>query len=136
MTGAVVDRVRASAAASPLRLSCDHGGRWTLSEGNGAVRAFPGFEAALDGARHAGRRTVEIWQGGEYICCLSPGELQRDAAPIRTGPSRPPGKTFTTVERYANHGARIMMATAGPVFWLALLFAVIAASFGWRLVQF
>ena len=134
MTGAAIGRTRSLAGAAPIRLSCDRGGTWTVSEADGAVRAFPGFEAALDSARHAGRKAaIEIWQGGEYICCLSPSERADDAAPIGTGPGHPPRKVFATLERYANHGARIMMATAGPVFWLAIAFAVVAASLGWRL---
>lgn len=38
-------------------------------------------------------------------------------------------------ERHANRIAQLLMATAGPLFWLALLVVMIAASLGWQLLR-
>jgi hypothetical protein len=40
---------------------------------------------------------------------------------------------FASAERYANRVAEVIFATAGPLFWLALMFVAVAASLGWRL---
>jgi len=45
----------------------------------------------------------------------------------------PQGRLLTTVERQANRAAQILLTTAGPLFWLALVVVAISASLGWRL---
>ena len=47
-----------------------------------------------------------------------------------------PGPWLMIAERYANRAARALMATAGPLFWMALVFIAVAASLGWRLLFF
>lgn len=36
-------------------------------------------------------------------------------------------------ERHANRAARVLLAAAGPLFWMVLVLAI-AASLGWRLL--
>ena len=119
-----------------VRLSRNASGNWTLSTPNRTRSEFADFNAALRTARklpEAKDATIEVWQGGEYICCL----------PSDEGPSRAPPYTeeiaglhaprFSTAERHANRAAQMMLPIAGFLFWLALLVLVFAASFGWRL---
>ena len=74
MTAAVETRpTRPAFASRRVLLTCDDGsGGWTLSCGDPA-RRFPDINTALDCARRSGEvktATIEIWQGGEYICCV------------------------------------------------------------------
>ena len=113
-----------------ISLSCDDSGRWTLAGHDSPACQFPDFEVALDEARQAPdaqRATIEVWRAHEYICCLPPGTL------IRTAPIGSKGRFFASAERYANRVAEVIFATAGPLFWLALMFVAVAASLGWRL---
>jgi len=113
-------------------LSCDDGCHWMLCGQDAIVREFACFEEALDGARRShssGTGTVEIWQSGEYICCLPLNKWQPND-PLHGSGLRGPARTAT--ERYANRVAEIIFATAGPLFWLALVFVAVAASLGWR----
>jgi hypothetical protein len=131
-----VSPARRKAVAPRARLSCDDSGHWTLSGLDSPARQFPDFDAAIASARHvpgANTATIEVWQGGEYICCLpSEGPSSRgvahDAAPIDAE-----GRAATSAERYANRVAQALMATAGLLFWLALMVVALAASLGWRL---
>jgi hypothetical protein len=115
-------------------LSCDDSGHWML-HGNGAVaREFSNFDEALDSARRSLRPTtgtVEVWQSGEYICCLPLDRWRPSNSSYGAGRGRP---ARTATERYANRVAEIIFATAGPLFWLALVFVAVAASLGWRLL--
>jgi hypothetical protein len=123
-------------SAPHVRLSRNGSGKWTLSGPTYARSEFADFNAALRIARQLPESkdsTIEVWQGGEYICCL----------PSHEGPSRAPPYTadiaglhaprFSTVERQANRVAQILLPVAGFLFWLALLVLTLAASFGWRL---
>ena len=107
------------------------GGNWTLSGPNSGRSEFADFNAALRNARErpgSKSATIEIWQGGEYICCLPPQEWPAgDLAPDSAAPR------FAAVDLRANHVARFMMPVVGAVFWLALLAFALAASLGWRL---
>jgi hypothetical protein len=115
-------------------LSCDDSGHWMLHGYGSVAREFSSFDEAIDSARRFPRPTtgtVEVWQCGEYICCLPldrwrPGNSSRGAG--RQGPAP------TATERHANRVAEMIFATAGPLFWLALVFVALAASLGWRLL--
>jgi hypothetical protein len=109
-------------------LSCDRSGSWMVSETGRTVRQFPCFEAALGSARETSRSAIiEVWQGGEYICCL-PSEVR----PTQFSPLDSPNSAFPTVERHANRVAQTLYAVLGPLFWLALMILALAASLGWR----
>jgi hypothetical protein len=115
-----------------FRLSHDKAG-WTLFQPDGRTQQFDSIEAGIDGAREfptARTVSIDVWQDGEYICCLPP-EQWSHAAHATTAPREPP--LFPTAERYAHRFARVMMGVAGPVFWVAMVAAVLAASLGWRL---
>ena len=115
-----------------FRLSHDKGG-WTLLRPDGDARQFDTFEAGIDSVREAVRAPqtpIDIWQEGEYICCLS---LDQWSQPARTAPVAPAKPLFPRTERVANRAARIVMAVAGPFFWAVLILAVVAASLGWKL---
>ena len=137
MTGQVLQRPRATRrqSASSVRLCRDASGNWTLSGANRTRSEFTDFNAALRTARklpEAKDAPIEVWQGGEYICCL----------PSDEGPSRAPPYTediaglhaprFSTAERQANRLAQILLPVAGFLFWLTLFGLAFAASFGWR----
>jgi hypothetical protein len=127
-------RPRSKTGAAATRLSCDAGGNWSLIADEEPVRRFTDFEAALEGAHDAPglkAATIEVWQGGEYICCLPLKERARPANWIEVGPTR--SKRATSTEYYANRAARIVFAIMGPIFWLALMVVALAASMGWRL---
>ena len=91
MTVDVVETSPAPSTAATRRvlLSRDDSGGWTLSgQGSPACR-FPDLETALDSARHAPvsrLATIEVWQGGEYICCLPPEEWPDRGAAITAAP--------------------------------------------------
>jgi hypothetical protein len=124
------------APARPVLLVGDDRGSWTLSGQDNRARRFADFEAALDSARHVPNSqtsTIEVWQSGEYICCLPPEEWPHPEASVHAAPASEES-AFPTAERYANRAAQLLMATAGPLFWLALMVVTLAASLGWRLI--
>jgi hypothetical protein len=128
-------RGRATAAARRVLLSRDDSGGWTLSGLNRPACRFADFDAALERARDvqdAQAATIEVWQDGEYICCLQPeGRL---GASSLAAPSVARRRPATVAERRANRAAQFLMATAGPLFWLALMLVAVAASLGWRML--
>jgi hypothetical protein len=129
-------RARYEAATPRVRLSGDACGHWTLAGSDSRAREFTDFETALDSARHvpgSETATIEIWQGGEYICCLQPEDRPYRGAAIHTARIASETRAFTATERYANRAAQVLMAIAGPLFWIALLVITLAASLGWRL---
>jgi hypothetical protein len=115
-------KARPKTFAPRVLLSCDARG-CTLS-GLDADRRFRDLETALACARRDAKdATVEVWQGGQYICCVAP-RLPRslpEAMPL-----------FPTAERYANLAAKVILTSAGPFFWAALIVATIAGTLGWR----
>ncbi len=138
MTAASLEtrRARYKAAAPRVRLSGDAGGHWTLAGSDSLARQFTDFETALDSARHvpgSETATIEVWQGGEYICCLQAEERPHRGASVHTAPIASERRGVTAAERYANRAAQVLMAAAGPLFWVALLVITLAASLGWRL---
>jgi hypothetical protein len=128
-------RARPETAASRVRLNHDDSG-WTLS-GPNISRQFPDLETALDCARRSpGRKaaTIEIWHGGQYICCVPLDVSPHRWAAISADSHRArPHPLVANAERYANRAGQVVFAAAGPLFWLALVLAVLAASLGWRL---
>jgi hypothetical protein len=116
-------------------LRCDDKG-CTLSASD-SERRFPDLQTALDCARRSRdteAATIEVWQGGQYICCMAPRSWQRKAADSSARPRLISDSVLIAAERHTNRAARVLMATAGPLFWLALLVVVTAASLGWRLL--
>jgi hypothetical protein len=114
---------------------CDDKG-CTLS-GLGLERRFPDVQTALDSAsqaRDSKESTIEIWQGDEYICCVTPRSWERSEMhfPSISAPALVSDARLAVAERCANRIARVILATAGPIFWLALLLGVIAGSLGWQ----
>jgi hypothetical protein len=125
------------AATGRVLLRCDGTGCTLFSPDT--VLRFPDLQTALDcarGSRDPEAATIEVWQEGEYICCMAPRSGQQSAAdfPSGAGPRLVPDSILIAAERHANRAARILMATAGPLFWLALLLVIVAASLGWRLL--
>lgn len=116
-----------------LCLHGDDDGSWTLTGSGEADCRFTDFDAALDSARHVPGRdeaTIEIWQGGEYVCC----------APRKAGWPPPDnevaglhGPRLAVVDRVANRAAEFLLPVVGYGFWLAILIIAMAASLGWRL---
>ncbi len=103
-------------------------------------RRFPDVRTAIDCVRQSremGAATIEIWQDGEYICCVTPLLSPRGQADIanNSAPWLVSDAGLAAAERYANRIAQILVATAGPLFWLALLAVLIAASLGWHLLR-
>jgi hypothetical protein len=126
-------RVRAKTADPHFTLSHDKAG-WTLVQPDGHARQFDSFEAGVDGAREflaPETVSIDVWQDGQYICCLPPEQWPHRAHVIAVPSERP---LFPVAERYANRVARVIMGVAGPVFWVAMVAAVVAASLGWRLL--
>jgi hypothetical protein len=120
-----------------VRLYCDDNG-CTLS-GAGSEQRFPDVQTALDcagQARDTLESTIEIWQGGQYICCVAPRSWERSNAdfPRLYAPRLGSDAGIAGLERCANRIAQILMATAGPMFWLALLLGVTASILGWQLL--
>jgi hypothetical protein len=135
MTIHVLERrpTRRPASSPHFTLSHDEDG-WTLFQPDGCTRQFASLEAGIDGAREFPAPqtvSIDVWQDGEYICCLPPEQWSHVAPATAAAPQSP---LFPTAERYANRFARVMMAVAGPVFWVAMVAAVLAASLGWRLL--
>lgn len=127
---------RSELASSRIVLSCGQSGSWKLTAAQ-LCRDFADFDAALNCARQlpgAKSALIEVWQQGEYICCLPP----QPAASSQASPGRwsaPRSRLFSAAEHCASRAGGALYATAGPVFWLALVAAVVAASLGWRLTQ-
>jgi hypothetical protein len=114
-----------------FRLSHDENG-WTLSEPDGRTRRFDTFEAGIGGAREAApalKMPIDVWERGQYICCLPPEQWARSAHPAAPSPK----PLFSVTERLANRIARVLMPVAGMFFWLVLVAITLAASLGWRL---
>jgi len=133
MTMHVLERrpTRRQTVSPHFTLSHDEDG-WTLFQPDGRSRQFGSFEAGIDGAREfpaAPKVSIDVWQDGEYICCL-PQEQWSQAAPAAA--AAPQSSLSLKAERYANRFARVTMEIAGPVFWVAMVAAVLAASLGWR----
>jgi hypothetical protein len=128
---------RSERVATRVRLSRDDTG-WTLS-GPKIDRQFPDLETALDCARRSPdmkAATIEIWQGGQYICCV-PLDASRHRRASIPGADRYRARlhpVLAIAERYANRAAQVVFAAAGPLFWLVLILAALAASLGWRLL--
>ena len=119
-----------------VRLSGDDRGDWVLSGQGNSVRRFTDFGTGLDTVRcgqGTQNATIEVWQDGEYICCLPPEEHSYRGAAASYGLVAPRGRVMTATERYANRAAEVLLVTAGPLFWTALVILVLAASLGWRL---
>ena len=123
---------RRSAPAHPhFTLSHDDAG-WTLLRPDGCARQFGTFEAGIDGARKAApipKTPIDVWQDGQYICCLPPEQWPYSVHPLRARPK----PLFHATERYANRIARWLMPVAGTFFWLVLVIITLTASLGWRL---
>ncbi len=128
--------LRPQSGANRVLLSCDETG-CTLSGGSGQ-RRFPDAQKALDCARRwreTEAATIEVWRNGQYICCLAPPSPRGgDEFPGLGGPSIVPDTWLMAAERYANRAARVLMATAGPLFWMALMLGAVAAGLGWHLL--
>jgi hypothetical protein len=129
-------RTRSHAVPDRVFLHCDDKG-CTLSAPD-TERRFPDLQKALDCARHSrdlDAATIEIWQGGQYICCVAPRSWQRqDNASSVAAPRLVSESRLAAAERHANRAARILLATAGPLFWLAMVALLVAASLGWRML--
>ena len=124
-------------AADRVLLRCDDKGCTLCQAGN--ERRFSDVQTALNSARQSremATATIEIWQGREYICCVTPLPSQRSQSdfPSISAPRLISDTGLAAAERYANRMARISLATAGPLFWLALLVVMVAASLGWQLL--
>ena len=137
MTAHVLERPRAGRRQSVLSvwLCRNASGSWTLSGANRARSEFTDFNAALRSARklpEAKDALIEVWQGGEYICCLPSDECPSRAPPYTEDIARLHAPCFSAAERQANRLAQILLPAAGLLFWLALLGLAFAASFGWR----
>jgi len=133
----VLERSRAKPKADATRftLSQNDDG-WTLFQPDGRARQFDSFEAGIDGAREClAPQTVliDVWQDGEYICCLPPEQWSRT---VTATPVASPRPLFPKTDRFANRTARVVMNIAGPAFWLALIATAVTASLGWRLLAF
>jgi hypothetical protein len=131
-------RPRPEPASRRVLLTCDDSDcGWTLSCADPAHR-FPDINTALDCARRSGEvkaATIEIWQGGEYICCVPLRPLTGwVSGPSSDMPRLIPYPALTAAERYANRAAEVVFTRAGPILWAALIGAVVAASLGWRLL--
>ena len=125
---------RSESVSSRIVLSCGQSGSWKLTAAH-LSREFPDFAAALSCARQlpaAKSATIEVWQEGEYICCLPPHPVA-DGEAFQSRQVRAPSRLAAAAEHYASRAGGMLYVTAGPVFWLALAAAVVAASLGWRL---
>ncbi|HTW52713.1 MAG TPA: hypothetical protein VME45_12570 [Stellaceae bacterium] len=114
-----------------FRLSHDEDG-WTLLQPDGRTRRFDTFEAGIEGAREAApapKTPIDVWENGQYICCLPPEQWVRPAHPAATGAE----PLFPSTERHADRASGGLMRAAGTFFWLALLGVALIASLGWRL---
>jgi hypothetical protein len=122
-------------ALSPrVVLACDDADGWILTEQGGPARRFPDFEAALHCARQAPATqsaTIEVWERGQYVCCLPPDAWPRCRRPDEAVPAAEP-RAWAIVERCANRVGRFLLSTAGPAFWVFVMSAALVASLGWR----
>jgi hypothetical protein len=121
-------RRRSAPARSHFTLRHEEAG-WTLLQPDGRARQFATFEAGIDGVREAApaRKTpIDVWQDGQYICCLPPEQWPHSATAA-------PKPLFPATERYANRAARWLMPMAGTFFWLALVIVALAAGLGSKL---
>src|SRR5580658_3182943 len=103
-------RTRPQAVNPHFTLSHDEDG-WTLFQPDGRARQFDSFEAGVDGAREflaPQPVSIDVWQDGEYICCLPPEQWSHAAHVTRAAPE----PLFPKAERYANRFARVMMGVA------------------------
>jgi hypothetical protein len=126
---------RRAATELYVRLSGDENGGWVLSGSGNPARRFADFGIALDTARRepdAHDATIEIWQDGEYICCLPPGAHPNCGVAAPFDRAEPQDRVTTAAERCAHRAASVLLATAGPLFWAAVVLLVLAASLGWR----
>ena len=117
-------------------LACDEAGGWTLSEQGAPARPFRDFEAALHCARGTPRTEtapIEVWERGQYVCCLPPGTWPHCRTNRKTVPA-PARDGLAIAERCANGVGRFLLSTAGPAFWLVTAAAVLIAGLGWRMV--
>jgi len=142
MNAVVLQKPRSRPEEAPrrVRLSCDDHGGWVVSAPGDRPRRFPDVDTALDALREAPetqRTTVEFWQDGEYICCLVPEDRPGDRPGLDTGDPfgrvTPSPRRLTPAEWYANRAAEAVAKIAGPLFWLALMALLLAASLGVRL---
>ncbi|HXP05996.1 MAG TPA: hypothetical protein VN808_17915, partial [Stellaceae bacterium] len=130
-------QVRAQAVPNRVFLRCDDKG-CTLSSPN-VERRFLDLQTALDCARlsrDTKEATIEVWQGSQYICCVTPKSWQHSEPDFQGIAARRlvSDSMLIAAERHANRAARILVATAGPLFWLALIVVGVAACLGWRLL--
>lgn len=128
----IQDTPRSASAASRILLSSDNRGGWNLTGPTCPTRRFADFAAALDSARQvpaAKTATIEIWRGGEYICCLPPEDGTDLGVSVRA-PTVCGGFPCAGAVRQANRAAQVVFATVGPLFWLALMLVAVAATFG------
>ena len=122
--------------APNLQLCRNANGNWTLSGPERTRNEFGDFNAALLTARKlrgSNDSIIEVWQGGEYICCLPSDERPSRAPPYIEDVAGLHAPRFSTAERQANRVAQVLLPVAGFLFWFALLMLALAASFGWRL---
>jgi len=115
-------------------LACDDAGAWTLSAQGAPARRFPDFEAALHCARRAPdaqSASIEVWERGQYVCCLPPDAWPHCHVADKTAPAAET-RALAVAERCANRVGQFLLSTAGPVFWVILLSATVVASLGWR----
>ena len=133
MTARAERRAMQPKADTPrIRLNCDERSGWILSEPGRPARQFLDFESARDsirGARPSPNTTIEIWQDGEYVCCLPQEEWRPRDAEI----TNLHGPRFAAIDRYANRAAAFLLPAVGLTFWLALVVIAVTASFGWKL---
>lgn len=115
-----------------LCLCGDNSGGWTLTGAGRADCRFTDFDAALKNARHvpgSENATIEVWQSGEYVCCLPrKAEFRPDGDVASLHAPR-----MAAVDRDANRAAEFLLPVVGYGFWLAILVLAMAASLGWRL---
>jgi len=117
-------------------LACDEDGDWTLSEPGAPARQFPDFDAALRCARltpHIQSATIEVWERGQYVCCLPSDSWPHCRATSKAAPMRAEDHARTGAEQAANRVGRFLLSTVGPAFWIAVVVALVM-SLGWRIV--
>jgi hypothetical protein len=119
-----------------VQLCRNASGKWTLSEPDRTRGEFSDFNEALRTARklpHPKDAIIEVWQGGEYICCLPSDEGPSRSPPYNGDLAEFAAPRFSAVERHANGIAQVLLPVAGFLFWLALVVLALVASLGWRL---
>ena len=128
-------------------LRCERMGRWTVSTGRAPLARFSDFATALDCARRIPTTepgTIEVWQGRNYICCLtrdclpgdcSDGDEESSGAGFRARSAPRARGALAVAERYGDR-AQIAVDIGGPLLWLALVVLAVAGAFGWKLSAF